>query len=181
MVGSVLLAAAMLLIGAGGAKLAAPAAATAMVRRSWPRLRAVGRLDDGVRVGGTMEIAAGLLVIGHGGRLAAGLLAAGYLTFLAVSLRLVRAGRSTGRSTSCGCFGRADSPVGVSHVVLNVCGLAAGVAAMASPVGPVGDLFTGSTAAGLVGVAQAGLLAYLGFLSITALPALAAERRRFGA
>jgi methylamine utilization protein MauE len=174
MVGALGLAAALLLLAAGAAKLRAPSAAAAMLRRAAPGLPRALRQPAAVRIGGAAEVAVAAAVIGTGSRASLVLLAAGYALFAAVALRLA----VVGRGASCGCFGGTDSPVGPAHVVLDVLAVAVAVAAAVAPPGPVGGQFDGAVLPGLIGTAQAVLLAYLGFLSITALPALAADRRR---
>jgi hypothetical protein len=126
------------------------------------------------RWSGAVEVAIGVAVIASGGRLAAALLGSCYLAFLAVATRLLR----TGQRTSCGCFGTADSPVGMGHLAVNAIAIGVAAAAVVRPPGPAGGLFSDDLLHGIVGLAQAGLLAYLAFLSITALPALLAARRR---
>lgn len=174
MIGSVQLAAALLLAGAGVAKLRAPDQAAAMLRRAWrTRLnRRPARVL--VRTGGLVELAAGAAVIAIGDRAAAALLGCCYLAFLLVAAQLVR----RGQRTSCGCFGATESPVGLGHLVVNLAGIGIAIAATVRPPGAVGGLLHHGALTGVAGVGQAVLLAYLAFLSITAFPALLAARRR---
>ena len=172
--GSLDLAAALLVLAAGAGKLRAPAPATAMLRRALPgRLRFAAR-PGAVRVAGLVEFAVAGAVVLSGTRVALALLAAAYLGFLAISIRAVAAGAST----SCGCFGRSDTPVGTAHLVLNGLALAVVLAGVARPPGAWGGLLHHAALPGAIGLAQAALLAALGYLAITAAPALAAERRR---
>jgi hypothetical protein len=173
-IGSVQLAAALLLAGAGLAKLYAPDQAAAMLRQAWWARLGAGTSRGFVRFGGVVEIGVAVAVIVTGGRVAALLLGCCYLAFLVVAGRLVH----RGQHTSCGCFGAADSPVGIGHLVVNLLALAAAVAAAIRPPGVLGGLLDDDALTGAVGVGQAALLAYLAFLSITALPALVAARRR---
>ena len=177
MLGSIELAAALLLLAAGVAKVRSPDAAATMLRRAAPRLPAALRQPSAVRIGGVLEAAIATAVVLTGTRAAAALLAGCYAVFAVVSIRLT----VLGQRASCGCFGRTDSPVGAAHVVLNVLALAVAAAGVVRPTGPVAGLFDGALLAGLIGAAQAVLVAYLGFLSITALPALAADRQRVSA
>ena len=170
MVGSLELAAALLLVGAGAAKLRAPAPAAAMLHRVWARWHAGPGL---VRLIGLGEVGVGLWAIG-GDRLADGALAAWYLACTAVAGYLAR----RAPATPCGCFGRADSPVGIAHVVQNAGCAAVAIAAAARPPGRFGGLLELGPLDAVVGGALVLLLAYVGFLSITALPALAAARRQ---
>lgn len=177
MPGVFVLAAALLLVAAGAAKVRAPGAAAAMLRRAAPWLPRVLRQPAAVRLGGAAEAAVGAAAVVTGGRIALVLLAACYAAFAAVALRLI----AVGAGASCGCFGGADSPAGPAHVVLDVLATAAAVAGVVAPPGLFGGRFDGAVLPGLIGIAQAALLAYVGFLSITALPALAADRRRLAA
>ena len=177
MIGSLVLAAALLLAGAGLAKLVTPAPAVAMLRRGWPRLPARGKQPALMRLAGAGEVAVAVWLVADGGRGPATLLALAYLLFTVVALRLLR----RGAGTSCGCFGRADSPIGRPHVIVDLAAVGVAVAAVIRPPGPVGGRFADGALTGLVGLSQAALLAYLAFLAMTALPALAAERRRVAA
>jgi hypothetical protein len=173
-IGALSAAAAILLAVSGLAKLRAPAPAAAMLATLLPRARRRRKLlEAGVRGGGLVEFAAGVLMVAVGGRLPAALLATGYLVFTAVALRLA----ASGQRTSCGCFGRADSPVGAAHIVLDTVCLAVAVAAVVRPVAAGGGLLDHGATVAVAGCAQVSLLAWLGYLSITALPALASARR----
>jgi hypothetical protein len=170
MIGSLELAAALLLAAAGLAKLVAPQQGAAMLRRAWPR---VPLARPALRLGGAVEIAVALGACLRGDRWTALALGTCYLVFMVVAFRLMR----RGQRSSCGCFGRADSPVGIAHVVLDGGCVGVAVAAAGQPPGALGGLLGDGVLVGVVGVGQAVLLAYLGFLSITALPALTAARR----
>src|SRR5438128_12387287 len=102
MVGTLELAAALLLVGAGGAKLVAPASAAAMLRRAWARLPTP---EAAIRAAAVVELAVGLAVLVRGDRASSILLGCCYLGFAALTLRLI--GMRT--RASCGCFGRAGS------------------------------------------------------------------------
>ena len=171
MIGSLVLAAALLLGTAGPAKLVAPGVAAMTLQRVWNR---VPMPALAVRAAAVVEVAVALAVLTRGDRGSAVALGCCYLAFTALTVWLV----ATRQGTSCGCFGGAESPVGVIHLVLNL--LCAGVAVSAAlrPPGPLGGLLEGGALPAAVGIGQAALLAYLGFLSITALPALNAARRR---
>jgi hypothetical protein len=177
MMGSLSLAAALLLGGAGFAKLATPGPAATMLRRGWRRLPAQGALSGLMRSAGVVEIAVAVAVVVDGGRWTAVLLAAAYAIFTVVALRLLR----TGPRTSCGCFGRADSPIGIPHLVVDIAAVAVAVASLIRPPGRVGGLLDDGALSAVIGVGQAVILAYLAFVAMTALPALAADRRRVAA
>lgn len=168
--GSLELAAALLLLGAGVAKIVSPGPARLMLRSIWSRSPTP---ELPVRVAGAAEIIIGLAVVLTGDRVSAIALASCYLAFDAVTVRLIR----RRQHTRCGCFGRADSPVGIAHLVLNTACVGVAAAAAVRPPGALGGLFDGPALAGVVGLGQAALLAYLAFLSVTALPSLTAARR----
>jgi hypothetical protein len=174
MIACLQVAASLLLVGAGAAKLRNPTQAVAMVRGMW-RTAPGGELGRSLmRAIAAGEIAVGAWAIATGSRLAAALLGACYFGFLVVAAGLLR----RGQRGSCGCFGAAESPVGFGHVVVNIAGIGTAVAAMAHPPGPVDGMFAPGALVGVIAVAQSVLLAYLAFLSITALPSLVAARRR---
>jgi hypothetical protein len=170
MIGSLEMAAAILLAGAGVAKLLAPGPARLMLRSIWSRSSTP---EPVVRVAGAAEMIIGFAVMLTGDRAAAIALGCCYLVFAAVTVRLVR----SGPHARCGCFGRADSPVGLPHLVLNAGCVGIAAAAAIRPPGAFGGLFDGAVLTGAVGLGQVALLAYLGFLSVTALPSLWAARR----
>ena len=173
-IAGVALSAALLLVGSGAAKLANPGPAAQLLAAlrlpGWRRLpqRAT------VRAGAVGEVVVGAALIGVGDRVAAIALAACYLVFTAVVL----ASLARGSRRSCGCFGSADAPLGRAHLVVDLLAAAAAIALAAKPAGAFGGL------SGLHGVAapvlavQVLLLSWLGYLAITALPSLAATRRR---
>jgi hypothetical protein len=168
------LAAAALLVAAGLGKVSTPDAAASMLRRTWRRAPRGSTARHAVRAAGALEVGIGAVAIALGDRVSAAALAGCYLAFLAVAARL----RLTGRRDSCGCFGATESPVGLAHLVVNAAAVAGAVAAVVRPPGTLGGFLDADGVVGIVGVGQALLLAYLAFLSMTALPALAAARRR---
>lgn len=181
MIAIVTCAAALLLSVAGLAKVRSPAPATRMLAGLAGRapLGRSAALQGFVRVAGVGEAVVGVLVLARGDRGPALLLAGCYAVFVAVSLRtlvVARRDRNVPRS-SCGCFGTADSPIGVAHLLLTASGLAAAGAAVARPFGAAAGLTTSSASVAVTGALQVGVLAGLGYLSITSLPALIAARR----
>lgn len=174
MIVSLAAAAAVLLTLSGAAKLRSPVATVGMLPRLAPFLRrSPVPLRQVVRVIALVEISVGVAFLALGGRVPAALLALTYLIFTAVAVRLL----AQGGSASCGCFGAADSPISVAHVVLDLVAAGVGVAAVLAPAGAGAGLpDLGSTTALTAGL-QILLLAWLGYLTITSLPALAAARR----
>lgn len=168
--------AAVVLLVSGLAKIARPGATATMLaelfRLTTPRLpRRPAVLRPVARGVGVAEVTVAALVLAVGGRVAAALLAVAYAAFVAVAARLA------GRAVSCGCFGRDDSPVGRSHVVVTsvAAAVSAAGAVVAIPAG--GGLFDLDGAAAAGGALLVVVLATLTYLSMTALPALSSARR----
>jgi hypothetical protein len=111
-IGEALLGAAgLVLVVAGGAKVADPSGAVGA-------LGALGvRVGPGlVRAGAVVEAALGALAITVGGAVIAVLVGCSYIGFTAfVVVALVRGTPIS----SCGCLGRADTPPGIRHVVID--------------------------------------------------------------
>jgi hypothetical protein len=124
--------AAVLLAVGGAAKACQPrdtAQALIAVGFRFPRLlpaRAV------VRVGGAVEAVIGTAALLVGGPVLCALVALSYVAFTAFVVTALRTGAPI---SSCGCFGKTDTPPSVVHVVLDLA--FAGVAAAAAIVGDV--------------------------------------------
>ena len=118
-------AAAGLLAAAGGLKVVKPKnTALALQAIGLPHARLV------VRVGAAVELVIGIGAIVAGGAVYAGLLAlsyAGFAVFVAVAMR-----KGTPVS-SCGCFGEADAPPTLLHIVLNLAAASLATAAVFDP------------------------------------------------
>jgi hypothetical protein len=173
MIGALSAAAALLLVGSGLAKLAAPRPAARTIATLLPGLRRSRLPGVFAYAVGAGEVAVGTAVLAFGGRLLDAALAGCYFAFALVAVRL----RGMGSSVPCGCFGRSDAPVSGAHVVLDVIAVCVCAGAAARPVGPVGGLFGHGALIAVVGIGQVALLAWLGYLAITALPALTALTR----
>jgi len=124
------IAAALLAIG-GAAKAARPRDTAQALTAVGVRVRGVP-MRVFVRVGGAVElvIGVGALVTGHAAF--AALVAASYLLFAAFVVVALRSGSPI---SSCGCFGKVDTPPSTVHVVIDV--VFAVVAAAAAIVGDV--------------------------------------------
>jgi hypothetical protein len=157
------LAAAALLVVAGGPKIADP---LPLVRA----LRSVG-LPAGrglVRAFAVGEVGIGLAAMVQPSRTTALLVTALYVGFTAfVGLALARGGVLE----SCGCFGKADTPPTRAHLVLTgLLAVAAGALAVAPPPDPVWTGTTLTSAASIVLVGFAALLAVLAHAVMAVLP-----------
>lgn len=160
---------ALLLLVAGVAKVARPAATQVALRTAGlPSSRLLARLL------GVVEVAAAVIAIGVGGALGTALVAVFYAGFAAFSAVLLR--RSRGRA-SCGCFGGDDAPVTQVHVWLNVAVAVVSAVALADPPPAIGTALGDTPAAGVPFAALVLLLAWLLFVAYTVLPATQAAVR----
>ena len=165
-------AAALLLAGAGIAKLSHPEPIErALATAKLPADALLQRLPSG-RIAGTVEIVVAAAALGFGNRLTAALVTAAYLVFAAVAWRLltVQATRQP-----CGCFGESSTPVSPVHVVVNLSAAAAGVVAVVSPPGTLLHLtrLPWSGVPFLIGTLT---LTWLTYLAFTAVPELLTAR-----
>ncbi len=163
------LAAALLLVLGGAVKTVDP---LPLVRA----LRSVGlRLPAAlVRAGAVGEVLVGVSALLTGSRAAAVLVALSYAAFTVFVVVALRRG---GVVSSCGCFGRADTPPTRSHAVLTA-GLAAAAAAVAvRPAGALPGVLAASPAGGLPLLLATAALAAVVYVALAVLPLLAAARR----
>lgn len=161
------LAAAALLVAAGGAKLIDP---LPLVRA----LRSVGLPAPAplVRAGAAAELLLGLLAAATGSRLAAAGIALSYAAFSGFVLLALRRG---GVLASCGCFGKADTPPTATHVAVTA-GLAAVAAVVAvRPVGPLPDLLAAQPGHGVPLLVTSAAVAVTAYLVLALLPLLKAR------
>ncbi|HEX9530248.1 MAG TPA: MauE/DoxX family redox-associated membrane protein [Acidimicrobiales bacterium] len=113
-----LVAAAILLAMAGGIKLFNPSPLARSLRLAG--LPAGLARPSPVRVAAAAEMLLGIATVLGGGRaLGGGLAAATLAAYLAFAAFLVAARRRGGPLTSCGCFGRTDTPVTRAHITLD--------------------------------------------------------------
>lgn len=163
-----LYAAALLLGGAGVAKVVRPEAVTrALAAAKVPGLSRRIHLQVG-RASGVVEIAVAAFALSFGNRAAATLVAVAYLVFAAVAARLL----SVQAGQPCGCFGEVRAPVSVVHIVVDLAAAAAAAAAVAAPPGSMLDVAGHQPLAGVPFIAATLALTWLGYLAFTALPTL---------
>lgn len=146
-------AAAVLLVFAGAPKVRDPGDLHRAVRSvGMP----VGR--EAVRAFALVEVVVGLAALAVPGPATAGLLAvlyAGFTAFVVVALR------RGGVVSSCGCFGKADTPPTVAHAVLTGAASLAGLAVAAVvPAAPWSGLTPAAAAGAVALVALVGFLAW---------------------
>lgn len=164
---------ALLVLGAGAAKLARPAAVVDALWSARVPLRPVVARTGAVTVLAAVEIAVAAWAVAFGSAPAAVALALLYAGFAAFAWRLLAV---SGPDASCGCFGAADSPVSRVHVAFTA--VAAVLCALAAvwPVGNVADVLRHQPAWGVPFAVLTVLAAWLAEVLLTALPA----RRRAG-
>lgn len=151
-----------LLAAAGAAKVWKPAAtAAALESAGLPRSPTLAR---GL---GLAEIAIAIAGLAFGTALAAGAVAAAYLSFAVFVIMML--GRHD-RQASCGCFGRDDTPPSVVHLVVNLAAAAIAVGVVLAPVGSLRSILAGQPLGGATFVVYAALGTYLAYLALTVLP-----------
>jgi hypothetical protein len=158
------------LLGLGGASKALEPADTA---------RALGTLGLPsspalVRVGGAAELLIGMGALAFGNRVFAVLVGLSYLGFLAfVVLALVR----HAPLSTCGCFGKADTPPSAIHATVNALAVVVAGTVVVDPGVGLPDVLARQPLLGVPFLLLAAVGVYLAFLSLTALPrSLAAGR-----
>ena len=157
-------AAALLLIVAGVAKIVRPAPTTDLLASfGLPEVSAV------VVVIGVVESVVGILALVVGGPLLAAAIGAVYVGFVAVVWRALVTG-----ATTCGCFGRVNSPPSWLHVVGNA-GFA--VASFVAAAGRTpAQVMADQPASGIGFVLGSGVIAGLALVAFTAVPEALAAR-----
>jgi hypothetical protein len=181
--------AAALLVGAGIAKTIRPGD-TARALGSLPGLRRLplGPLRNATRVGAAAEAALGLVALVAPGPVTGGLVAASYFVFAAVTAVVRVRG---GALSSCGCFGRPDTPASWLHVLLDlVFGVAAVAVAMSAAASASASASVAGTTtysvlahepwAGVPLVFASAVGAWLTYLAMAPLAVLESEVRRLG-
>jgi len=132
-------------------------------------LRALGLPGSAtlVRAGGASELVIGVGALAYGARPFAVLVAASYASFAAfVALAL----RRSAPISSCGCFGKADTPPSLTHVVVNAVAALVAVGVAIAPVGGIGDFVADQPLLGLPFLLLVVVGVYLTFLTLTLLP-----------
>ena len=128
-----------------------------------------------VRVLGVAEITIGGLAFFSATALFSVLTSLAYLTF-AGFVALAR--HSSTPVQSCGCFGKAETPPSVIHIVFNLA--AATVAGLIAirPIPVLNELLAGQPNSGITLLALVALMVYLVYVSLTILPQTLGEMQR---
>ncbi len=120
-----------------------------------------------VRLGGALEAAIGVFAIVSGGRVAAALVAASYLGFSAfVAVALARGVPIA----TCGCFGKADTPPSLVHLVFDLLAAVAALALVVDPTGGIADVVVAQPLLGIPYLLLVVTGVYLSFIALTVLP-----------
>jgi hypothetical protein len=167
-------AAAVLLLLAGAAKVARPSITVDLFfSLGMPRLRFLSGEAQAVAIG-VVEIGLGMAALAIGGPVTAGIVGVFYVGFAVAVVRALMVG-----ATSCGCFGRAESPPTRIHVAGTI-GLAVVSFIAIGGATPL-EVMDNQPFEGLGFVVLVGVLAGLFLVLFTALPeAMAARRSRLG-
>ena len=152
---------ALLLTTAGVLKLRDP-------RPTSGALRAAGLPEQPgfVRIMGLVEVGIGAGGIAEGGRIAAGALGLAYLAFAAFVVVAIARGLPL---TSCGCFGKEDTPPSATHIVITALAAGTGAAVAVEPIGPLGEALATQPWGGVPLLLGALVSAYLAYVILTAL------------
>jgi hypothetical protein len=163
--GLVAVGAALLILG-GAPKVVRPGdTARALARMGLPSARLL------VRGGGAVETAIGLAALLVGGAVPAALVAASYVGFSVVVLRALRSGDAL---SSCGCFGRPDTPPTRAHVAVTG-GLALGAGWAAAASAPaLAAIVADAPGTGLPLLLLVAVTTGLAWLALAVLPVLSA-------
>ena len=131
-----------------------------------------------VRIGGAVEAVIGVAALFVGGPVLCALVAVSYLAFAIFVAVALRTGAPI---SSCGCFGKVDTPPSLVHVVLDVA--FAGVATAAAITGDVAlpDVLGDQPLAGVPFLLLLAIGCSLVFLAFTSLPKTMAVVREVAA
>jgi hypothetical protein len=144
-----------------------------------PRDPSLNFMRQAVRVGAVVEAAIGVCALLVPVSVTAALVAVSYTLFVCV---VVHARRHGGPLSTCGCFGRPDTPATGLHVVLNVVLAASAVALALHPPRPtvLTSLLSNQPWDGVPLLLASGGGVWLTYLALSPLAALEATRRLVG-
>jgi hypothetical protein len=162
--------AAVVLVVAGALKVVDPVPAVGALRQL-----GLPAGNGSVRAVAVVEVAVGAAALVLAGPVPAALVAISYLAFTGVVIAALRAGTMI---SSCGCFGRDDTPPDASHVLVNLAlaAVAAGAAISGSP-SPWDAVVGAGAVEGVLAVGLVALGSWMVVLVYTALPQAAAAAR----
>jgi hypothetical protein len=120
-----------------------------------------------VRAGGIVELVIGIGALVYGSRPFTALVAVSYAGFAAFVALALRRGAPI---SSCGCFGKADTPPSVTHIVVNGAAALAAIGVAIDPVGGITDVMADQPLLGIPFLLLMAVGVYLTFLALTLLP-----------
>jgi hypothetical protein len=120
-----------------------------------------------VRAGGIVELVIGIGALVYGSRPFTVLVAVSYAGFAAFVALALRRGAPI---SSCGCFGKADTPPSVTHIVVNGAAALAAIGVAIDPVGGITDVMADQPLLGIPFLLLVAVGVYLTFLALTLLP-----------
>ena len=153
---------ALLTLLAGVVKVQRPAGAGGALRSV-----GLGVPSPAVRLLALAEAAIAPSALVWGGRPMAALLAAGYTGFFVFVLAAMRRG---GAVSSCGCFGRSDTPPATAHLIFNAAAAAVALAVAVDPGPAPMRVLADSPGAGVPLLALVALGTWLGYLVVAEMP-----------
>jgi uncharacterized membrane protein HdeD (DUF308 family) len=157
-------AAAVLLVIAGAPKVVKPGTTVLALRSVKAPASATA-----VRIFGAVEVLIGLAAVTVGGRIPAVLVATSYLAFAAfVAYALARGGVLS----SCGCFGKPDTPPTRLHIVTNIAAAATAIAVAVNPPDRLADIVTVQPMHGAPFLALTAVCVWFVYLALAELPKL---------
>lgn len=169
-----------LLVLAGVAKAIRPddtaRAFVLLVPESVSRLRSLSMMRQVVRIGALFEAVLGVFALLFPQPTLAALVAASYVLFLGVTAYTRRHG---GTLSTCGCFGRPDTPSTGMHVVLNMIFVATALAVTVRPphFTVLGSLLEHQPWRGMPLLLASAVGVWLAYLAMAPLATLEAARR----
>ena len=158
-----------LVLVSGVAKLISPAATSGALRAS-----GLPSSWSAVRLLGGVEVAVGAYAVLAGDRLAGVAVALLYAGFTLFVVNALVRGLPV---SSCGCFGREDTPPSWIHVGVTAIGVAAGTAALVRPPGPVDDALQAAESL-VMTLIMIGIAFAFAYISLTTLPKTLGLTRR---
>ena len=120
-----------------------------------------------IRSLGIVEIVIGVVAFGTGHPIASLLTAAAYVSFAGFVLIARRAETPV---QSCGCFGKADTPPSIIHVMVNLAAAAVAALMAVRPIPGLSELLADQPGAGVPLLLLTGVIIYLLYVALTALP-----------
>jgi hypothetical protein len=159
---------AALAVVAGGMKAARPGPAVLALRSVGAKVPAFA-----VRLGGATEAGIGSAAVLAGGRLPAVLVAISYAVF---AVFVVAALRTGGVVSSCGCFGKADTPPTLLHIAVNVVAALVAAAFAFGSAPPLREVVAAQPLGGVPFLALTGMCGWLTYLTLAVRPALRSGR-----